>query len=210
MLNTINLDELIVRLTPWLHGPERRLVALAGPPGAGKSYIAMRLFKTLSAISPGHVAILPMDGFHYDDALLSERGDLDRKGAPHTFDVDGLNVMLKRITADDGTAVAVPVFDRSMEISRAAARLIDPEVRLVIVEGNYLLLDDPQWAKVSDRMDLRVFIQVPEHTLEQRLGQRWAHLPDAQRQAKLEGNDLPNMRLVVQQSSFPDLYLCND
>ena len=88
--------------------------------------------------------------------------------------------------------------------------MIDPEVRLVIVEGNYLLLDDPQWAKVSDRMDLRVFIQVPEHTLEQRLGQRWAHLPDAQRQAKLEGNDLPNMRLVVQQSSFPDLYLCND
>ncbi|MEL7983104.1 nucleoside/nucleotide kinase family protein [Vreelandella titanicae] len=210
MLNTINLDELIVRLTPWLQGPERRLVALAGPPGAGKSYIAKRLFEALSSISPDHVAILPMDGFHYDDELLSERGDLGRKGAPHTFDVDGLHVMLQRITADDGTAVAVPVFDRTREISRAAARMIGPEARLVIVEGNYLLLDDPQWVKLSDQMDLRVFIQVPEHTLEQRLGQRWAHLPDAQRQAKLEGNDLPNMRLVVQQSSFPDLYLCND
>ncbi|MEL7966088.1 nucleoside/nucleotide kinase family protein [Vreelandella neptunia] len=210
MLNTINLDELIVRLTPWLQGPERRLVALAGPPGAGKSYIAMRLFKALSAIAPGHVAVLPMDGFHYDDALLSERGDLARKGAPHTFDVDGLHMMLQRITVDDGAAVAVPVFDRSREISRAAARLIGPQARLVIVEGNYLLLDDPQWAKLSDRMNLRVFIQVPEHILEQRLGQRWAHLSVEQRQTKLEGNDLLNMRLVVQQSNCADLYLYND
>lgn len=209
MQTTISLDELIARLVPLMQGPERRLVALAGPPGAGKSYIAECLVEALSAIAPGRAEVLPMDGFHYDDTLLSRRGDLARKGAPYTFDIDGLHVMLQRIAADDGTAVAVPVFDRSIEIARAGARLIDPEARLIIVEGNYLLLDDPQWAALADSLDLSVFIQVPEPTLKQRLAQRWAHLSCEQRQAKLEGNDLPNMRLVVQRGRRADVYLDN-
>ncbi|MBZ9559659.1 MULTISPECIES: nucleoside/nucleotide kinase family protein [unclassified Modicisalibacter] len=204
-----NLDDLIARLTPMTQGPERRIVALAGPPGAGKSYIAARLMEAMTALAPGSAEILPMDGFHYDDTLLTQRGDLARKGAPHTFDVEGLSVTLARIAADDGSVVAVPVFDRALEIARGAARLIGPKARLIVVEGNYLLLDDPLWARLSDRFDLRVFIQVPEHVLEERLTRRWAHLSDAQRQTKLEGNDLPNMRLVLQHANRADLFLEN-
>ncbi|WP_106418445.1 nucleoside/nucleotide kinase family protein [Salinicola tamaricis] len=209
MPTPITLDDLLARLTPLMAGPERRIVALAGPPGAGKSYLAARLVEALAVFAPGRAEILPMDGFHYDDTLLTQRGDLARKGAPHTFDVEGLAVTLQRIAADDGSVVAVPVFDRAIEIARAAARLIGPEARLIIVEGNYLLLDDPRWERLAERFDLRVFIQVPERTLEQRLARRWAHLSAAQRETKLEGNDLPNMRLVLQHGSCADLYLDN-
>jgi pantothenate kinase len=85
-----------------------------------------------------------MDGYHFDDAVLNERGMRARKGAPETFDVGGLGHMLRRLKLNDEDEVAVPVFDRAIEISRAAARLISKTVSTIIVEGNYLLLDLPR------------------------------------------------------------------
>jgi pantothenate kinase len=189
-------------------GPARRIVAVAGAPGSGKSTLAERL----QALVEGRVAaqVLAMDGFHYDDLVLAARGHRPRKGAPHTFDVDGLAATLARLAADRGD-VAVPVFDRSIEIARAGARIIAAATRLVIVEGNYLLLDQPDWAALRPRFDLTVFLDVPEPVLEARLRQRWiGHGMDERAiREKLEGNDLPNMRLVLDRSVPADVVVRN-
>ncbi|MEH6718887.1 MAG: nucleoside/nucleotide kinase family protein [Aurantimonas endophytica] len=189
----------------------RMVVAIAGSPGSGKSTTAEILADRLNAAAPGLADILPMDGFHYDDRVLEARGHRPRKGAPHTFDVDGLAVMLDRLRADDGRAVAVPVFDRAIEIARAGARIIDPAARIILVEGNYLLLDHPDWAALRTRFDLTVMLDVPEPTLRQRLTDRWLGLGltgDALTD-KLEGNDLPNMRLVLGESVAADVVVGN-
>lgn len=148
-----------------------------------------------------------MDGFHYDDLVLVSRGDRPRKGAPHTFDVDGFAVALGRIAADDGRDVAVPVFDRSIEIARAGARIIGPAARIVVVEGNYLLLNHPSWAPLRQYFDLTIFARVPLAVLEARLLDRWAgfDLEGEALRAKMEGNDLPNARLVVSGSVLADI-----
>jgi pantothenate kinase len=190
-------------------GPERRIVAVAGAPGSGKSAVAARL---RDALVPGIAAeVLPMDGYHYDDVVLEARGHRPRKGAPHTFDVDGLAAMLARLRADDGRPVAVPVFDRAIEIARAGARIIPASARLVIVEGNYLLLDDPDWARLRSSFDAAVFLRVPEEVLAARLAARWQGygLDAAVIRAKLEDNDLPNARLVANRSIAADFEVAN-
>lgn len=190
-------------------GPERRIVAVAGAPGSGKSTFAERL---RDALVPGIAAeVLAMDGYHYDDVVLEARGDRPRKGAPHTFDVDGLAAMLARLRADDGRPVAVPVFDRAIEIARAGARIVEPAVRLVIVEGNYLLLDDPEWARLRPLFDATVFLRVPVDVLEARLVARWQGygMDAAGIAAKLGENDLPNARLVAGHSVAADFEVAN-
>lgn len=149
MTQTTTLPDLLDRLAELARSDRRQLVALVGPPGAGKSHVSDALAAGLAERVPGRAAILTMDGYHLDDGLLAARGDLARKGAPHTFDLDGFAVMLDRLAADDGRPVLVPVFDRALEISRAGARQIDAAARLIVVEGNYLLLDRPGWRDLS-------------------------------------------------------------
>jgi pantothenate kinase len=204
----LGFAELVDRLLAG-QGAARRLVAVAGPPGSGKSTFADRLRDALAARVPTEV--LPMDGFHYDDRVLEARGDRPRKGAPHTFDVDGFGAMLARLAADDGRDVAVPVFDRDIEIARAGARIIPAATRLIIVEGNYLLLDDPGWARLRPSFDATVFLAVPAAELGARLERRWTGfgLAGAALRDKLEGNDLPNARLVVERSVPADFEVAN-
>jgi pantothenate kinase len=148
-----------------------------------------------------------MDGFHFDDAVLEAMGRRPWKGAPDTFDVGGLHAILRRLRDDHEDRVAVPVFDRDLEISRGSARLIDQRARLVIVEGNYLLLRQSPWDRVQALFDKTVLIEVPEPVLAARLRQRWQsyRLSDTQIQQKLEANDLPNGRLVIARSGVSDL-----
>ena len=185
----------------------RRIVAVAGSPGSGKSPFADWLCDELQRHRPGEVAVLPMDGFHYDDLILNARGHRPRKGAPHTFDTGGLKIMLDRLARDVEDEVAVPVFDRSIEIARAGARIISRGVRTIIFEGNYLLLDDPRWAPLRGAFDLSAILDVPEAELRRRLTERWTGygLSGETLSDKLEGNDFPNMRLVLEKSVAPDL-----
>jgi pantothenate kinase len=182
----------------------RRIVAVAGPPGSGKSTFAERLAARLGG------AVLPMDGFHYDDIVLLARGHRPRKGAPFTFDVDGLAATLARLARDDGREVAVPVFDRSIEIARAGARIIAPATRVVVVEGNYLLLDDPAWRPLAQHFDATVMLDVPMPVIEARLLDRWKSLEGEALRAKMEENDLPNARLVAAHSVPADFLVPND
>lgn len=126
--------------------PDRRtLVAIAGPPAAGKSTLSERLCERINALRPDIAALVPMDGYHFDNAVLAPRGKLAIKGAPETFDIAGLARDLERLRRDE-TMVAVTVFDRPLDLARAGGRLITLEHRLVIVEGNYLLLERAQWS----------------------------------------------------------------
>lgn len=177
----------------------RTLVAIAGAPGSGKSTLAEALVAALNAAQEGSAALLPMDGFHFDDAVLAARGDLPRKGAPHTFDVGGLDHALARLRARDEDFVAVPVFDRGLEIARAGARLIPRAVPVIVAEGNYLLLDRAPWDRLARHFDLTVRLDLAEAVLRDRLARRWQGygLDPAAITAKLEENDLPNGRTVA-------------
>lgn len=165
----------------------RLLVAIAGPPGAGKSTLAA----ALAAALPGARAV-PMDGFHYDDGVLIARGLRSRKGAPETFDAAGFLHLLGRLRT--GEEVAIPLFDRALEISRAAADVVTAADRILLVEGNWLLLDEDPWRQA--RYDLTVSLDVPEAELVRRLTGRWAHYGKTPEEARawIAGNDLPNIR----------------
>lgn len=177
----------------------RQIVAIAGPPASGKSTLAAQV---ADAVGPT-AAVLGMDGFHYDDAILKARGLMSRKGAPDTFDTDGLAAMLDRLRK--GGEVAVPVFDRNLELSRAGAEVIGKDVQLVLVEGNYLLLDRAPWKDLV--FDVTVFLEVPEARLRSRLMDRWSHLSMSEAMRKTDENDLPNARLVMKQSRAADITL---
>ena len=208
MTPDITLDALTGRLRALPVG-HRRIVAIAGAPGSGKSTTAERLVDALNAAQPGRAALLPMDGYHYDDAVLRAMGRHPWKGAPDTFDVGGLRSMLGRLRARDEPTVAAPVFDRSIEIARAGGRLIPQSAEIIVAEGNYLLLSRSPWDSLAPFFDLRVLIDVPEDVLRDRLGARWVHYgltPEGIR-AKLEENDLPNGRAVAAESTGADVIL---
>ncbi|WP_054008263.1 nucleoside triphosphate hydrolase [Cypionkella psychrotolerans] len=184
-------------------GKGRFLTALAGPPGAGKSTLAAEL---VAALGQGAKAV-PMDGFHYDDAVLLARGARDRKGAPDTFDAQGFFHLLKRLRVEE--EVAIPLFDRDLEISRAGADIVTATDRLLVVEGNYLLLNETPWPEAAPLFDLTVWIDVPEAELDRRLQTRWAHYgkTPAEARAWIDSNDLPNIRRVTQNSRAADLVI---
>ena len=141
--------------------------------------------------------------------MLHPRGHRPRKGAPFTFDAAGYAAMLERLAAPSREAVAIPVFDRDLELSRAAAAIVEPHHRIVITEGNYLLLDDDEWRPARERLDFSVFLDVPLEELRRRLMGRWlghGYDPEAAKE-KTEANDLVNAQLVASTSVDPDLRL---
>ncbi len=185
---------------------ERGIVAIAGPPGVGKSTFSEALRDRINLAADGTCEILPMDGFHFDDIYLNANGWRARKGAPHTFDVGGLRSMLARLQANDEHGIAVPVFDRDIEITRAGARMISGSVRIVLVEGNYLLMTPPPWGGLRQYFDVTVMLQVPEALLRSRLLARWTGIGFSEDEAKekASGNDLLNVREVIENSTAAD------
>lgn len=188
-------------------GEGRFIAALAGAPGSGKSTAAEAVAAAAEAEAPGALAVLPMDGFHFDDIVLEARGWRARKGAPHTFDVGGLAALIRRLRADEEDEIAMPVFDRSIEIARAGARIAPRSARVILVEGNYLLLRDAPWSGLAPLFDLTAATACRIETIERRLRARWegAALPEAEITRRVEANDLPNARLVLERSAEPDI-----
>ncbi|WP_176086266.1 nucleoside/nucleotide kinase family protein [Martelella sp. HB161492] len=178
-------------------GNRRLVIGIAGPPGSGKSTMAAALAAALIARDRAAV-ILPMDGFHLANRLLEEKGLLSRKGAPETFDRFGFASALKTVRLDQ-QEVFVPEFDREQDLAIAAAISIAPEDRIVIVEGNYLLLDEPGWRDLRHMLDFTVFLDPPLNLLEERLVRRWRdHGLDAEAaEQRARENDIVNAKRVL-------------
>jgi pantothenate kinase len=192
------------------HG-RRVMIAIAGAPGSGKSTIAEQVVKQLNEDGSLSAALFPMDGYHYDDAVLEAMGRRPFKGAIDTFDAHGLRHMLERLKANEDDVIAVPVFDRALEIARAGGRLIPQSVEIIICEGNYLLAGQAPWDRLKPLFDVTVFVDVDEDDLRARLRQRWQSfgLDEAEITRKVEENDLPNGLMIISTSTEPDLRLKN-
>ncbi len=186
-------------------GASRFMVGIAGAPASGKSTLAEHLRDAL--VAAGETAIVvPMDGFHYDDDILNARGHRSRKGAPFTFDASGFEVLLKRIKAGESN-IAIPVFDRSMELARAGADIVDDMAKFIVVEGNYLLLNQEPWNRLKPLFDFTVYLAVPLEELEQRLINRWLGFGFDMDYARnwIASNDILNIREVIANSAAADL-----
>lgn len=189
----------------------RLIVAVAGAPASGKSTIAERLVERLNEYSAGLAAAAPMDGFHLDDGLLKAKGLFATKGAPDTFDVGGFKSLVARLSRNEDVEINVPLFDRDLEISRAGARSIGKDVKIVVIEGNYLLLDKSPWTDIRPFYDMTVFVDVPRDVLKQRLVQRWQayDYTPAMIERKLNVTDMPNVELVMTHSLHADFKIEN-
>ncbi|WLS10492.1 nucleoside/nucleotide kinase family protein (plasmid) [Shinella sumterensis] len=192
-------------------GKRRALIAVAGAPGSGKSCLAERAAELINDSQVASAALFPMDGYHYDDRVLEAMGRLPFKGAIDTFDAHGFRHMLLRLKANADDTVAIPVFDRSIEIARAGGRLIAQSTDIIICEGNYLLAGQAPWDQLRPIFDFTVFIDVEEGELRRRLRKRWRGfgIDQAEITRKVEENDLPNGMAIIANAADPDLRLEN-
>lgn len=217
MVQTLSLtpQAALSRLVPHILEMEsqaegRRIaIGIAGGPGTGKSTLAAELVTMLNAVKPGSAALVPMDGFHMKHAKIEAMGATDRKGAPHTFEgaaFVGFLHHLKHATE----AVSGPGYSRKIEDTVEDAFTVGADVRVLVVEGNYLLLTEGPWAGVKALLDYAVFIHVPRETVRSRLMKRHGEeglFTEERNRAHIERNDLPNYDLVEQSRERADVVM---
>ncbi|MFF4394120.1 nucleoside/nucleotide kinase family protein [Streptomyces sp. NPDC001480] len=158
----VTFDDLLTRARFLAEGRPRALLGITGSPGAGKSTLAEHLVRALNGAGEPWVAHVPMDGFHLADAELDRLGRRDRKGAPDTFDAAGYAALLGRLREERDEVVYAPGFERVLEQPVAGAVPVPPSARLVVTEGNYLLLGTGPWSRVRQRLDEVWFCELDE------------------------------------------------
>jgi pantothenate kinase len=179
------------------------MIGITGAPGAGKSTFAA----SYVAEQGRSAALVPMDGFHLADVSLARLGLLDRKGAPETFDADGYAALLTRLRTPGTRTVYAPGFERDLEQPIAAAIAVPPDVGVVVTEGNYLLLDRPEWRAVRSALDEVWFVFTDEPSRLARLVARHVAFGKTEDQARdwVDRVDEPNARLVAASRGRADL-----
>lgn len=186
--------------------PGRALLGIAGAPGAGKSGLA-----TAIAAGVADAVVVPMDGFHRTTAELTQRGWVAERGTPRTFDASAFVALLRRLRT--GAAARAPDFDRSREEPVPDAIDVPASAPLVIVEGNYLLLDVPPWGEAAGLLDETWFVEVAEEVRLARLIDRHVEYGRSRTEATTratEGSDAANAALVTATRSRADLTVAGD
>tara|TARA_R110002020_G_scaffold15278_18_gene54612 strand:+ start:219 stop:890 length:672 start_codon:yes stop_codon:yes gene_type:complete len=200
---TLTPQQALSRLVPHILEMESRAhariaIGIAGGPGTGKSTLAAEIVTMLNATHPGSAQLVPMDGFHMRHAKLEAMGQTDFKGAPHTFEGAEFVSFLHHLKAAK-TAVTGPGYSRKIEDVVEDAFTVGPDVRVLVVEGNYLLLTEGPFAGVKPLLDYAIFIDVPRELVEARLLRRHAEeglFSEERNRAHIARNDLPNYDLV--------------
>ncbi|WP_308466803.1 nucleoside/nucleotide kinase family protein [Rathayibacter soli] len=190
------ISELADLLRERLATTPRLILGVVGAPGSGKSTFAERL---LDQFDPGEAVIVPMDGFHLAQSIISGTELEQRRGAPDTFDVDGYVSLLRRLRARDEGVVYAPTYRRGLEEPIAASVAVPRAVPLVITEGNYLLIELAGWRAVRDLLDEAWFVDIPDAIRVPQLIQRHIEFgmnPDAA-VAWANGPDARNAQLVA-------------
>ena len=183
--------------------PGRRVLGIAGGPGTGKSTLATQLVGALGA----QAAYVPMDGFHMKHARLEALGTAADKGMPHTFEGAAFADFLAALKVATGP-ISGPGYSRKIEDVVDDAFTVPATTRLLVVEGNYLLLSMAPWWRVRPLLDRAIFIEVPRETVRARLMKRHAEegLFTAERnRAHVERVDLPNYDVVMRSKPQADV-----
>ncbi|MEV7322357.1 nucleoside/nucleotide kinase family protein [Streptomyces sp. NPDC093970] len=203
----LTFDDLLDRARSLTGRGPRAILGIAGGPGAGKSTLAERLVRELNGAGEPWAAQVPMDGFHLADAELDRLGLRDRKGAPATFDAGGYAALLRRLREDTGEVVYAPGFERVLEQPLAGAVPVQPTARLVVTEGNYLLLPDGPWARVRPALDEVWFCEIEETERIRRLVARHEEFGKGHEEAVawVAGTDQRNADLVAATRDRADL-----
>ena len=202
-----NVERVLALIADRRHEDRRIIVAIAGPPASGKTTLAKDVVKRLKdEFGETGAALLPMDGYHLDNDTLSNKGLLARKGAVETFDQPSYCAAIKQASLTH-ERLLLPSFDRDQDAVVPRSICLEPETKIVVTEGNYLLLDRTPWRDCHAYFSASVFVKAPLHVLEKRLYQRWADQGLSRDQAaqKVLGNDLPNAKLVLDESLPADL-----
>ena len=185
---------------------KRVLIGIVGKPGAGKSTVTAELRKILP---PKETRVLSQDGYHLSNTQLKELGRSERKGAPDTFDPQSFTEILKRVAQDLENEIYFPIFHREIEESISAEGVIAPETKIVLVEGNYLLLDSHGWQDVATYLNESWYLKIDDELRLKRLVARhiefgkepkfahdWAH-----------GTDEVNAKIIETTSTRADAFL---
>jgi pantothenate kinase len=201
----ITFDTLVDRARAMAAGPRRAVLGITGSPGAGKSTLAAAL---LAALDDPRVAHVPMDGFHLADVALEALGRRTAKGAVDTFDGAGFAALLARIAAE-GETVWAPAFDRDIEQPIAGSIPVHPEVRVVLTEGNYLLLPEDPWNRVRALLDEAWYVDIDGGLRYSRLVERHVRFGKSRAAAEawVRAVDEPNAARIAPSADRADLVL---
>jgi pantothenate kinase len=200
-----NISEAVARIRYLFEVNNKRIiVGIVGKPGAGKSTFAAELVKNLTDLNP---KLVPMDGYHLSNRQLKKLNLADKKGASNTFDVSGFANLLQRINREINTDVYFPVFYREIEESYSADAVVTKDTKIVITEGNYLLVNEGGWEKVADELIETWYLKVDEDLRMERLIKRHKEFGKDQKSAEFwaKGSDESNAKLVESTASLAEV-----